>query len=231
MGTGTAQTFNVADIMRVGAVRTGILGSLGQLVNGLASSFSGHMMLASMGIDSGSGLKVTPRGTGDGVGASEVPGGGATTTSGSGYVGNANSSDIKKSTIQETEDSVKKQVIEAQEEANATQIDFINNNVLKIYELLDEVANGKRSLSVKVESYGLTKVNNSTALSGAQGGVAGLLSNNTANNGNDSSLSGGFSSSSTPGSGSNGAGATSGGGSNNGINIGTTIGLGGWTIS
>jgi hypothetical protein len=229
MGTGTAQTFNVADIMRVGAVGTGILGSLGQLVNGLASSFSGHMMLASMGIDSGSGLKVTPRGTGDGVGASEAPGasGGTTSTSGSGYVGNANSSDIKKSTIQETEDSAKKQIIEAQEEAAATQVDFINANVLKIYELLDDVANGKRSLNVKVAGYGLTQINNSNALSSAQGGVAGLLSNNAATNpiSNDA-LSNGFGGT-TSGSGS----GVSGSGTVNGVNIGTTIGLGGWTIT
>jgi hypothetical protein len=229
MGTGTAQTFNVADLMRVGAVGTGILGSLGQLVNGLASSFSGHMMLASMGIDSGSGLKVTPRGTGDGVGASDIPGasGGATSTSGSGYVGNANSSDIKKSTIQETEDSAKKQIIEAQEEAAATQVDFINANVLKIYELLDDVANGKRSLNVKVAGYGLTQINNSNALSSAQGGVAGLLSNNAATNpiSNDA-LSNGFGGT-TSGSGS----GVSGSGTVNGVNIGTTIGLGGWTIT
>jgi len=219
MGNGTAQTFNVADIMRVGAIGGGVLGSLGQLVKGLASSFSGHRMLASMGIESGSGLKVTPRGTGAGVGAGDA-GDGGKSTSGSGYVGNANASDIKKSTIQETKDSEKKKLIEAKEEAESTQVDFININVLKIYELLDEVASGKRSLNVKVSGYGLTRASNSAALGSAQGGVAGLLSNTAASDYTDNVLTKGFGASS----GASGSSSTDSFGN-------TNIGLGGWSMT
>ena len=223
MGTGTAQTFNVADLIRIGALSGGILGSIGPIISGLSSSFNGQAMLAKMGIDSGSGLTVTPRGSAGGVGA--LAGGGGQTTSGSGYVGNSSGSDIKNSTIQQQEDDTKKQVIEAKEEAEATQIDFINVNVLKIYELLDDVANGKRSLNVKVSGYGLTNLGSNTSLSGAQGGVASLLSNKAANNsfGDSEGLSNGFSNSGS----SSGASST---GSSDSFGASSGINLGGWTI-
>lgn len=144
----------VADLMRVGAIGTGILGSIGSLVRGLGNSFSGSAMLDQLGISTGTGLAVTPRGDG---GALSSVGGGQQTTSGSGYVGNASGSDVKSSTMQESEDSKKQLMVEAQENAEETQIDSINETVLKIYALLDEVASGKNSLSVKVEGYGLTK--------------------------------------------------------------------------
>ena len=240
MGFGVDLETTVADLMRVASLGTGILGSLGSIVSGLSSSFNGQAMLSKMGIDSGSGLKVTPRGKG-GVGASENVGGGNQTTSGSGYVGNASGSDIKNSTIQESEDTKKQLMIEAKEEAEANQIDFINTNVLKIYELLDEVANGKRSLNVKVSGYGLTNLGNSTALSTSQGGVNGLLSNTAANNfGSSSSLGGGFGttgtgttvSGATGGSTSSGtsSGSSSSGGSAADYGIGPSIDLGGWTM-
>ena len=62
-------------------------------------------------------------------------------------------------------------MIEAQEEAEATAIDAINQTVIKIYELLDAVTAGKSSFKVQVEGYGLTKAG--AASSGAQGGVQG----------------------------------------------------------
>jgi hypothetical protein len=175
-----------------------------------------------MGIAEGSGLAVTPRGGGQG--ATDIPGGntsgGAQTTSGSGYVGNGSGSDVKDSTIQEAEDSQKKQMIEAKEEAEENQVDFLNMYVLKIYELLDDVASGKRSLNVKMAGYGLTSSSSGTSLASVQGGVAGLLSNNSANSSGSNSLGGGFgvseSSSSNSGSGSGG--------------LGSSVGFGGWSI-
>ena len=225
-GNGLPVQFKVSDLMRAGSMATGILGTFGSLINGLASSFSGHMMLASMGIDTGSGLAVTPRGTG-GSGIEALAGGGAQTTSGSGYVGNASASDIKDSTIQQNEDDAKQQMIEAKEEAEANQIDFINTNVLKIYELLDEVANGKRSLNVKVSGYGLTNLGSNTSLSSAQGGVSGLLSNTPTNSTNNSLSSGGFTSGATSSSSSSSSGST---GSSDRFGSGSGIDLGGWTM-
>jgi hypothetical protein len=140
------------------------------MISGLGSSFSGRAMLDKLGIGTGSGLATVTRGDGSSLVGSQ--GGGAQTTSGSGYVGNSSGSDVKDSTIQESEDSKKQQMIEAKEEEEANQVDILNQTVIKIYELLDEVASGKSSFNVKVEGYGLTKAGGS----GAMGGVAGVLS-------------------------------------------------------
>jgi hypothetical protein len=228
MGNGLPINFNVADLMSFGAIGSGILGSLGPMINGLATSSNGALMLASMGIDFGSGLKATPRGTTSGIGASAA-GGGTKTTSGSGYIGNASGSDIKNSTIQKTEDDADKQMIEAQEEARATQIDFINTNVLKIYELLDEVATGKRSLNVRVSGYGLTSPSRSTSIGGVQGGTDRVQSSSTT--GNNGTLGGGFNN--TTGTGSSGVGIiNSNGSATRGDTAGGTVSidLGGWTM-
>ena len=176
----------VSDLMRVAAVGTGLLGSFGSLVQGLGNSFSGRAMLAELGISAGSGLAITPRGDGSGLLGSTS--GDGQSTSSSGYIGNASSSDIKKSTLQEAENTKEKLMVEAKEEEESNQIDAINVSVVKIYELLNDVAKGNNSLSVRVEGYGLTKAGGSGAGSGAQGGVAAL---NSSNGGNYSSGSGG----------------------------------------
>jgi hypothetical protein len=164
--------------MRVAAVGGGILGSLGPMIEGLGSSFSGQAMLRQLGIGTGSGLAVTPRGDGTNT---NLVGGGSTSTSGSGYVGNASGSDIKDSTIQESEDSKQKQMIEAKEEAEANQVDVLNNTVIKIYELLDDVAHGSGSLKVRVEGYGLTK--------GGSGNIGGVSALESSAGGGTSSIS------------------------------------------
>lgn len=168
----------LADLMRVGALGTGIIASLPEMISGLGNSFSGQKMLQQLGIESGTKLEITPRGDGSNL-LKGMTGGGGTSTSESGYIGNNSESDIKNSTIQKAEDEKKKQMIEAKEEEGANQIDSINTTVLKIYELLDDVANGNGSLRVRVEGYGLTKAGNSS--SGALGGVAALNSANGIN--------------------------------------------------
>jgi hypothetical protein len=207
MGNGLPVQFKLSDLMRAGAMLTGALGTLPQMINGLVTSTNGALMLASMGIDFGSGLKVTPRGNSSGLGA--LGGGGTKTTSGSAYVGNANSSDIKDSTIQQNEDSVNQQVVEAQENAEETQIDTINTTVLKIYELLDDVAHGNSYFRVKVEGYGLTKA-------GASGGsIGGVNALDSLNNGGSNSLTS----------------LSSSGGSVNSSSLGGSVNFGGWTTS
>jgi hypothetical protein len=212
----------VADLMRVASIGTGVLGSLGPIISGLASSFSGQAMLQKMGIEQGSGLMITPRGDG-GLGALDSSSGGQS-TSGSGYVGNASGSDVKNATLQEADDTKKKEMIKAKEEEPANQIDMINTSVLKIYELLDNVANGKQSLSVKVSSYGLTGIGSSTS---ALGGVSGLLSNNTSGTSGSNTPSGG--SANLSGGSSSGSGSSGGGNDLAGFGSGG-IDLGGWTI-
>lgn len=249
-GFGVDLETTVADLMRVGAISTGVLGSFGSMISGLSNSFSGRAMLSEMGIKEGSGLAVNIRGSGEGISASDINGGGAQTLSGSGYVGNASGSDIKDSTMQEAEDSKDKLMIEAIEEEQAHQIDYINENVLKIYELLDEVTNGKRNFNVKVSGYGLTSTVSSSALIGAQGGVGGQLNvSNGMNSGSGAIGNGGFSSgygssggfSGGSGSSGSGGGVASGGSvggsasgsasaDGGGYNLSRGIDLGGWTM-
>lgn len=172
MGFGVDLNTTVADLMRVGSMSAGILSSLGEMISGLGSSFNGQAMLNKMGIKSGSGLVITPRGDGGMAISAES----SSSTSSSGYIGNSSSSDIKDSTLQEAEDSKKQQMIEAKEEAEENQVDILNTAVIKIYELLDDVAHGSGSLKVRVEGYGLTKAGNSGGSSGALGGVEALNS-------------------------------------------------------
>lgn len=203
MGFGVDLNTTVADLMRVASVTGGILGSLGPMVSGLASSFSGQAMLSKMGIGKGSGLEVNHRGSGDGAASAANSGGGAQSTSGSGYVGQSNGNDVKNATIQESEDSKKKQMIKAKEEEPANQVDVLNGTVLKIYELLDSVTKGDRTIRVRVDSYGLTGTNHTnTSLNG---------SNSILGNGGNSATGGGFDDGSA--SGNNGAGGSVGGGS------------------
>lgn len=160
-GFGVDLETTVADLLRVGAISSGILGSLGPMVSGLSSSFNGRAMLEKMGISSGSGLQIIPRGTGAGDGIGALAGGGAQTLSSSGYVGNSNGNDVKDSTIQEAEDDKDQLMVEALEEdaeehEEAKRRISINSHVVKIYTLLEEVATGKRNLTVKVAGYGLT---------------------------------------------------------------------------
>ena len=205
MGFGVDLNTTVSDLMRVAAVGAGLFGSIGPLITGMGNSFSGRKMLDQLKFGSG-GLSVTPRGSGDGGGGGNSSG---SSTSGSGYVGNSSGSDVKDSTIQESEDSKKQQMIEAKEEEEANKVDFLNETVLKIYELLDDVASGKSSFKVQVDGYGLTK--SSTKSNAAISGIAGLEGDSAGGGG-----AGGSSSS------------TSGGGVNTG-GVGGGVDFGGWT--
>ena len=173
-----------------------MLDGIGDIVSGLGTSFDGVAMLQKMGVGSGSGLAVTPRGN-----SSLLVGGGGSSTSESGHVGgnavgNAKGSDVKDSTLQEANDSKKKQMVEAQEEEDAHQADFLSMTTLKIFELLDEVVHGDNTIKVKVMDYGLTKtggkgsstlsgvdkITNSSSLSSSSTGRRGGASS-TSNNG------------------------------------------------
>lgn len=249
MGFGVDLNTTVADLMRVAAMTGGILSNLGPMVSGLANSFSGQAMLSKMGIGKGSGLEVVHRGKGDGVSAADS-GGGSSSTSGSGYVGNSDGNSIKDSTIKESEDSKKKQMIEAKEEEPENQVDVLNSTVLKIYELLDNVASGSQTLRVRVDNYGLTGLannNSSNSLSNnlsstsSGAGVAGLGNDGSSSAGGSGvsgsasgsssgnySGSGGGSSFGGSGSGS-GSGSSSGGSGGFGSSGPGSISLGGWT--
>lgn len=205
----------VADLIRVASVGTGVLGSLGSLVSGLTNSFSGVAMLEQLGIKTGAEIAITPRGGGF---SGNIGAAGGTVSESGYWAGNASSNDIKNSTMQEANDTKKQLMVEAQEEAEANEVTVLNETVLKIYELLDDVAHGNGCFKVKVEGYGLTKAGTS---SGSIGGVNAL--NNLSSNPN-SSISG----TSLSGSGSS-ANLASGGVNSAGIS--GSIDFGGWTTA
>jgi hypothetical protein len=213
MGFGVDLNTTVADLMRVGALSSGILGSIGSLAQGLGNSFSGQKMLEQLGISKGSGLAVTPRGDG----GLSLMSGGVMTTSGSGYVGNASGSDIKNSTMQEAEDNKKQLMVEAKEEEEQNQVNILNTTVLKIYELLDDVAHGGSYLKVRVDNYGLTKAGNSSS---SLGGVGAL-----------DSLGSSSGSSAAVGLGGSAGGSNIADGGVNSGGIGGSIDFGGWTTT
>jgi hypothetical protein len=187
-GTGVGLNTTIADLMRVASMGTGLIGSSFSILAGLGNSFDGRNMLNSLGINSGSGLKITPRG--EGIGASD--GGGKKTTSESGYAsytGNTSGSDIINSTMQDQKDTNKQTMIEAQEESEDNEITALNTTVIKIYELLEDVVHGNSSVKVKVEGYGLTSTGNGK---GSLGGVSGLDTSGSAGGG--ASYTGGASS-------------------------------------
>jgi hypothetical protein len=231
---------SVADLMRVGAMSGGIMSMLPQMIQGLGTSFSGKAMLKKLGIDEGNGLNVVQRGNGRGSVAKSIDstgntslniGGGSSTLSDSGYVGNANTSDILDSTLQGAEDKKKSLMVEAKAAEEVHQIDNINVNVLKIYELLDEVASGKRSLRVRLSDYALSGDRNTSGNGWTSGstGVGGVTGGNNYGTTGDATSSGGAGYADGTG---NGGYGTQGGSyeSSNDFSSGNGVSLGGWTV-
>jgi hypothetical protein len=238
MGTGVDLEITIADLMRAGAMAGGILGNIGSMIQGIVSSLNGPLMLRSAGIKLAGSLPLLSRGDSAGISAGD-DGGGAQSTSGSGYAGNASGSDIRKSTEQDAEDQKTQLLAEQEEEEDTAKIHFISGYILKIYELLDDVSKGKSSFTVKVEGYGLTKsASNNSALGGAAGvGALGSGTNSLGagsgagafNSGSGNGGSGGGSS----GSGAGGGGGSIGGGGGSvggsaGMNFNGSVSFGDW---
>lgn len=122
----------VADLMRVGALGTSLLGGIGSLVNA-ASASAGESgingILKSLGVGSASAVT---RGSGLNVGL-------GTTTSGTSYIGNVSGSDVYASSLASAEEQKSQLMIEAQSESSDVTLETINNTALKIYDLLAEV--------------------------------------------------------------------------------------------
>lgn len=144
MGTSVDLNTTVADLMRVGALSSGILSSIGQMISGLGGGTNANAMLAR--VLSG-GATTLSRGTGlSTLGA---------TTSISSYVGNVEGSDIYQSTLASVAETKKEQLSVAQEEQDMASIDDVNNNIINIYNLLSSVIEGGY-LKTQVTNYGLT---------------------------------------------------------------------------
>jgi hypothetical protein len=140
--------FKVADLMRVGVVGGGILGSIGDLVSGLAKGsgggFSGSGMLKAFGVSNN--ISTVSRGTGSTL-ASTMSG---NTVSESGYVGNSEGSDVKNKTMQDAQEDGDNQLAEATDDSEETKLSTVDEHIIQIYELLERVTSGVDSFKVSM---------------------------------------------------------------------------------
>ena len=135
---------NVADLMRVAALSGGLLSSIGSLMSGGGGALP-LASLASLGILPGVVSTVSRGRGGFGFTASGV------TLSNSGFAGNADAGDVKEKTINDANDNANKQMIDKQEEQETdVKNKVINENVVKIYELLLNVTNGSAAFNVNM---------------------------------------------------------------------------------
>ena len=149
-GFGVDLNTTVADLMSVAAMAPAVLGSLGPVLVGLSdlvNPLAGTTMLMRAGINPLDGaLRVLARGT-----PATLQNTGGTSTSESGYIGNSSGDDVKNATLQDAEDSKKKQMVEAKEDETADDTAMkADLAVVNIYNLLEEVAHGSQSLRVRV---------------------------------------------------------------------------------
>lgn len=138
LGTGMNYTgLNVADIMRSAAMVGGFTQSL---VSMIASSITNNG-----GGFTGSGLLNLV-----GINTSGVSRGNSTSTSGSGTVLNANYEDMSDSATGSGTDEVNKTVNSAQEETTEVSNSTINDNIVNIYNLLQNVVDGTSALTIRM---------------------------------------------------------------------------------
>jgi hypothetical protein len=146
MGFGVDLNTSVAQLMNVAAMGGSILGALGPMISGLASAANGSIMLNLAGINTSGKAPVIARGS-----AQPLQHLGGTSISESGYIGNASGEDVKNATLQDAEDSKKKQMVEAKDEESSDDIVIkAQLAAVNIYNLLEEVAHGSQSLRVRI---------------------------------------------------------------------------------
>lgn len=145
MGSGTAQTFNVADIMRVGALSGGIISSMASIIGG-GGGLTGKSILNSIGLK-GNGISTVTRGTGNSLSTM----GGMTVSESGSMVGNSNSDDVTNKSMTDQTDSAKNDTASAVDESDETKLSDVDSHVVTIIELLRNITDGHSILKVAVD--------------------------------------------------------------------------------
>lgn len=145
MGNGMPITFNVADLMRTGALAGGIMSNMGTMISG-GSGLTGKSILNAIGINNNA-VKVNSRGTGLGLSTMS----GMTVSESSSMVGNANSDDITSKTMTDQTDSSKSETASAVDESDETKLKDVDSHVCTIIEILRGISDGSSILKVAVE--------------------------------------------------------------------------------
>ena len=148
LGTGFDLETTVADLLLVGSLGGSLLGSIGRLAAGLQSAggFSGSAMLNAFGVLGNNANNTVIRGTGYGA----LSQSGMTVTD-SGYIGNTSGSDVQEKAIGDAEASAEQRVAAKEEADNSVKLKDVNENVVAIFNLLQDVVDGRSHLSVTMD--------------------------------------------------------------------------------
>ena len=148
LGTGFDLETTVADLLLVGSLGGSLLGSIGRLAAGLQSAggFSGSAMLNAFGVLGNNANNTVIRGTGYGA----LSQSGMTVTD-SGYIGNTSGSDVQEKAIGDAEANAEQRVAAKEEADNSVKLKDVNENVVAIFNLLQDVVDGRSHLSVTMD--------------------------------------------------------------------------------
>lgn len=144
-GFGVDLNTNIADLMLMGTLGFGMLGSIGSLIGGLRGGLGLDGILKNFGIGA---TAITSRGTGSGLLTT-----GYQQISESGYVGNASGSDVQQKTLDDAYSDANNQLVEATESQDETKLSTVDEHIVNIYNLLSDVVNGSSYLHVINDSY------------------------------------------------------------------------------
>lgn len=154
MGTGVNLQTTIADLMRVGAMSGSILSGIGSMIaSGGNGGVRGIDILKAAGISGAANM--VSRGNGSTL---STAGGASVSESGS-LIGNSNGSDIQNATMTNATDSANAQLAEAVDSSEETKLSEVYAEVVEIYKLLQDVANGGYTIAVDVKNPSL-KIDN-----------------------------------------------------------------------
>lgn len=154
MGTGVNLQTTIADLMRVTAMGGSILSGIGSMIaSGGNGGIRGIDILRAAGISGN--LNTVSRGNGQGLRTT----GGATVSESGSLIGNSNGSDIQNATMTNATDSANAQLAEAVDSSEETKLSEVYAEVVEIYKLLQDVANGGYTIAVDVKNPSL-KIDN-----------------------------------------------------------------------
>jgi hypothetical protein len=146
MGNGMPISFNVADLMRTGALAGGAISSMAQMIGGMGNGgFTGSSILKSIGVTNG--ISVVTRGNGSSLATM----GGATVSESGSMVGNANSDDVTSKTMTDQTDTNKQETASAVDESDDTKLSDVDNHIITIIDILRNISEGNSILKVAVE--------------------------------------------------------------------------------
>lgn len=145
MGNGMPITFNVADLMRTGALAGGVMSSIGAMLSG-GGGLTGKSILNGIGLK-GAGISTVTRGTGSSLSTM----GGMTVSESGSMVGNSNSDDMTSKTMTDQTDQSKSETASAVDESDDTKLSDVDNHVVTIIEILRGIADGNSILKVAVD--------------------------------------------------------------------------------